>query len=434
MSTSAASISENIERDIAEGRLRAGEKLVPVRELAQQLGVSPTTVAAAYRSLREIGVVIGRARQGSIVAPQVEPPISQVVNVPDNAIDALRGSPDPRLLPQLDSAFEFALAAPQAGYGDSLVEPNLSNAAKRLFEADGLDATHLTVTSGSMDAIERIILASGLRRGARIGVEDPGHVPVHQLARAAGLELVPLAVDDKGVVPEALDDALAFGLDALVITPRCHNPTGAALTSERAEVLSTCLAPFADVLLIQDDHAGLISGVDFHGIRPPGERHATVRSLGKAFGPDLRLAVTISDQRTHDRVSLAISNGPGWVSHFLQRAAAHLLTEDASMQTIRIAAESYSHRRESLIVALRTVGIAATGASGLNVWVPVPDEQIAVESARAAGFAIRAADSYRINSGPAVRLTISYLEDPDIAHLARALAESQVSTVRSPSM
>lgn len=432
--TSAATISETIERDIAEGRLEVGAKLVPVRDLARQLGVSPTTVAAAYRRLRELGVIVGRARQGSIVAPRVQPPISQVVTVPSNAVDALRGSPDPQHLPPLEAAFTFALQEPQASYGDGLVEENLSRAAKELFEADGLDASDLTVTSGSMDAIERIISAAGLRRGARIGVEDPGHVPVHQLARAAGLDLVPITIDHEGLAPRALDDALQIGLDALVVTPRCQNPTGAALTKARAEALSQSISGFPELLLIHDDHAGLISGVDYHGLRPPGPRHATVRSLGKSFGPDLRIALMISDPRTHERVSLGISNGPGWVSHILQRAASYLLTDAASLDSVQTAAESYSYRRELLIEALHERGIPATGASGVNVWVPVLDEQIAVESARAAGFAIRAADSYRLASAPAVRLTVSNLDETDIVRLADAMADPATSSPHSPSM
>lgn len=430
----AATISDALERDIADGRLEPGAKLVPVRELAQQLGVSPTTVAAAYRRLRELGVIVGRGRQGSVVAPRVQPPMSQVVTVPPDAVDALRGSPDPRLLPPLDAAFAFALRHPQASYGDGLVEEHLARAAKAHFEADGLDASQLTVTSGSMDAIERVIAASGLRRGDRIGVEDPGHVPVHQLARAAGLELVPLALDGEGVLPGALRDALDDGLDALVITPRCQNPTGAALTKSRAEELTKTIAGHRQLLVIHDDHAGSISGVDYHGLTPPGPRHATVRSLGKSFGPDLRIAVMISDPRTHDRVSLGVCNGPGWVSHVLQRAAAHLLTDEASVELVHTAARSYAQRRDALIDALRERGVEGRGASGLNVWVPVPDEQSAVESARAGGFAIRATDSYRIESGSAVRVTVSNLDDGDIVRLAEAMTHRSASSPRSPSV
>lgn len=432
--TSAASISDSLEQQMADGRLAPGDRLVPVRELADHLGVSPATVQAAYRRLRELGVVVGRGRQGTIVAPRVQPASSQLVTVPPGAIDALRGSPDPTLLPDLTQAFKAALSQPQASYGDRLISTALNTAARDHFAEDDIDAEFVTVTSGSMDAIERVIAAAGLRRGARIGVEDPGHVPVHQLVRSAGMELVPLPLDVEGITPAALAEALDHGLDALIVTPRCQNPTGAAFTAARAKELSEVISSSPELLVIHDDHAGQISAVPFHGLTVPGPRHATIRSLGKAYGPDLRLAIMASDRQTHERVSLSISNGPGWVSHLLQRAAAFLLTDETAQATVRAAAREYTRRRELLITALAEQGIAATGRSGFNVWLPVVDEQATVEAARAAGYAIRAADTYRIESEPAVRLTVSNLDDDKIHGLASALGSNDSQADHGPMM
>ena len=248
------------------------------------------------------------------------------------------------------------------------------------------------------------------------------------------LELVPLAIDEHGVLPEALRDAMDQKLAALIVTPRAHNPTGAAFTSDRAAALSSVLASDPEMLLVQDDHAGAISGAQWFPLTPPGPRYAVIRSLGKSLGPDLRISVTVGDRTTIDRIALAISNGPGWVSHVLQRAAGYLLADPATTALVDNAATSYANRRSQLIAALAEHGIAASGASGINVWIPTIDEQATVEAARVAGFAIRAADAYRIDSGPAVRVTISNLTDDQIDELATAIAAG-VSTHRfAPSM
>ncbi|MGI9605383.1 MAG: aminotransferase class I/II-fold pyridoxal phosphate-dependent enzyme, partial [Acidimicrobiales bacterium] len=350
-------------------------------------------------------------------------------------IDGLRGSPDLLLRSDFGPALSAAAAQPQVDYGDGLIDSGLAKAARVLFETDGVPAPNITVTSGAMDGVERVLRAQGLRTGARIGVEDPGHVPVHQLVRTAGMIPIPVAVDDEGVMVASLGEALDAGMDALVITPRCQNPTGASMSAERAASISELLVDHPNVVLIQDDHAGLVSGTDFHGVVPPGPRHATIRSLGKALGPDLRLALVAADTQTHERVSTEISNGPGWISHLLQRAAAHLLSDPATMKVVAVAAASYERRRNRLIDGLAVVDIAASGRSGLNVWIPTGDEQVELEAARAAGFAIRAADVYRIRSEPAVRVTISNLDDDHIDALAASLVASRVRGVGySPSM
>lgn len=426
--TTAREIRTDIESRIATGDLRAGDRLPAVRTYADDLGVSPATVSAAYRDLRLRGMVTGRGRQGTLVAPSHRLATTLPTTVAAGLIDAVNGSPDPALLPGLDAAIAFAMSRPAVAYGGPVVASSLRTAAIRLFAADGIDAEHLTVTAGAMDAIERVLRALDLRIGDRIGVEDPGHAPVHQIARQLGLELVPVPVDVSGVTVRGLSNALAGGLAALVVTPRAHNPTGAAFTAKRARDLSALLAKHPETAVIQDDHAGLVAGVDYHPLVTPGPRWAVMRSLGKSFGPDLRVALVVGDERTMHRVTSGFSNGPGWVSFLLQRMAAFLLEDPATKKSLSKAASSYTARRTQLIDALADHGITATGASGINVWIPTNDDQVLVEAARDVGIAIRTATPYLLRSPRAARVTISLLSSADIDRLARALG----SAVRSP--
>lgn len=430
----AIELAEEIEDAAIAGRLAPGQRLASVRAKAEELGISPTTVSAAYRMLRVRGVVVGKARQGTRIAPRVVRPNARPAAVPPGTIDAMTGNPDSGYLPSLVKALAAVDHDVAMGYGDSLVEPELASIARELFALDGVEATNLTVTSGAMDAIERVIAALGLRTGDRVGVEDPGHMPVHQLARNAGLELVPIAVDRHGITEESLAKALRHGISALIVTPRAQNPTGAALTIKRAEALTKVLAPHPEVALIYDDHAGPVAGTEFVAISPPGERWATIRSVAKSLGPDLRVALLVGDEQTINRVEIAINNGPGWVSHILQRTVAHLLSALDVTKLVAEAAASYSERREYLVSALAHQGILASGDSGFNVWIPVDNEQAAVEAARVAGFAVRAGDSYRLSSAPAIRVTIAGLEASQIDRLAEVLGEQRRPLRSSPQM
>lgn len=429
--TSARRISLDIEDAIISGRLQPGSRLTPVREMAVKLGVSPTTVSAAYRRLRERGLVTGRGRQGTRVAPLPQRGSALEHPLPVGLVDAAGGSPDPDLLPPLAPALTAAGHRHRPLYGTGQIIDELAAVAREQFSSDGVDSGEITVTSGAMDAVERVLRAQFLRTGDRVGVEDPGHVPVHQLVRSAGLEAVPIPVDDKGITTGGLRSALSRDLRALIVTPRAQNPTGAAFTPERATALSRILAGHPTVAVIQDDHAGPISGTPWVGLDPPGPRWATIRSVGKSYGPDLRLALLAGDTLTVNRCTADMANGPGWVSHILQQATAHLLTDPGCAETVRVATETYRRRREGMIAALARRGVASTGPSGLNVWVPTPDEQAAVEAVRAVGYAVTAASPWRIVSPPAVRITISTLTPDDMERIADALAPSRTGHHRS---
>lgn len=420
----AADIAADVERAVGSGDLSPGQVLPPLRELAADLGVNPNTVAAAYRTLRERGVIETAGRRGSRVRQR---PVSTAreairVEVPPGVRDVSTGNPDPALLPALAPAMT---AAAREGdrrpvlYGEEAVEPRLEELARAAFAADGVPPGPIAVASGSLDAIERI-LAAHLRPGDAVAVEDPGWGSLLDLVPALGLRLVPVRVDDEGPDPEAVERALSAGARALVVTDRAQNPTGAVLGEGRARELREILGRFPHTLLIEDDHGHGIVGPPPHPLAGVTERWAFVRSTAKAYGPDLRIAVFTGDEVTLDRVRGRQRLGPGWVSRLSQRAVVRLWA-DGAVDTAAVAA-AYDGRREALIGALAGYGIAARGRSGLNVWVPVPDETGAVARLLHAGWAVAPGARFRLSAPAGVRVTVSGLERADTGELARAIA------------
>jgi DNA-binding transcriptional MocR family regulator len=268
------------------------------------------------------------------------------------------------------------------------------------------------------------VLEAHLRAGDRVAVEDPGYPAVFDLVAALGLIAEPMPIDDAGPLPDAVAQALRGGVDAIVVTPRGQNPTGAAIDAPRARELRRVLARHPGTLVIEDDHAGPVSGVPVVSLCHDRERFAVVRSVSKSLGPDLRLALLSGDATTIARVEGRQSVGTGWVSHLLQDLVLALWSDPATEQRLRRAAETYATRRETLLRALASHGVTAHGRSGLNVWVPVPEEAAAVAALAEVGFAVRAGERYRLRSGPAIRVTVSGLAPRDAERLAAALAGS----------
>jgi DNA-binding transcriptional MocR family regulator len=401
----AAEISASVETGVRDGRLAPGAPLPTVRALATELGVSPATVASAYRTLRERGLIETAGRGGTRV--RARPPVSLRsswrLRPPPGALDLASGAPDAALLPSLRGrGFD---AAP-VNYGQGGPLPELLSVARERLAADGVPAEHLTVTGGALDAIERMLTAH-VRPGDRVAVEDPGWSNLLDLIAALGLTPVPVPVDADGPAPEGLRRALASGAVAVVITSRAQNPTGAVVTSGRSAALRKVLQRYPQTLVIEDDHAAELALQAAYPLAGATPSWAYVRSVSKPFGPDLRLAVVAGDETSIARVAGRMRLGAGWVSTILQHLVLALWLDPAVAAQVAEARQVYAARRTALRDALGDP--APSGDSGINLWIPVADETRVVTALREEGLAVAPGSLFRLVSGPAIRVTTAAL-------------------------
>src|SRR5918999_4453686 len=99
MGESAVNIAGSVEAAVHAGRLEPGNQLPTVRELATELRVSPTTVAAAYKLLQSRGLVSGLGRRGTRnTSRPPTPSVTSRPRVPLGAVDLATGNPDTELL------------------------------------------------------------------------------------------------------------------------------------------------------------------------------------------------------------------------------------------------------------------------------------------------------------------------------------------------
>lgn len=419
---SAGALADDVERAIRDGTVVPGQRLPAIRQVAATRQVSPTTVAAAYRLLRERGLIDTHPR-GSRVAhrPPLRVPVASPP--PEGTVDLADGNPDPDLLPPLDAHLARILGdQPPVLYGAPAELDHLVALAREQLDADGIPVAHVAVVGGALDGIERTLLAR-LHRGDRIAVEDPTFDAILDLLRALQLEPVAVAVDDDGPRPEAFAAALRAGVAACLVTPRAHNPTGAAISADRADQLRDLLAGFPEVLVVEDDHAAGVAGAHHHPLCGNSRgAWAVIRSAGKALAPDLRIAVMAGDAVTISRLAGRRAVGTGWVSTILQRLLVALWTDPATPARLRTAAETYRRRRQALLDELHRHGLDAEARSGWNVWIPVDDETAVVEHLRDAGWAVRAGYRFRLQARPAIRITTARLAPDQAAQLATDLA------------
>ncbi|WP_236242586.1 aminotransferase class I/II-fold pyridoxal phosphate-dependent enzyme [Streptomyces sp. CC228A] len=424
----AKSIAASVEEGLAQGALAPGAALPPVRRLAEELGVSPGTVATAYKELRQRGVVVTRGRGGTVVA--AAPPVASVgpaptrrpPRVPDGLRDLAAGHPDPAFLPDLLPPAPLSPGARSHRSAPRL--PHLEDTVRDWLAADDVPGRHVTFAHGALDLVARL-LTTELRPGDAVAMEDPGYHHLLDLVQALGLRTLAVAVDDEGIRPAALDDALRAGARAVVCSPRAQNPYGGHFTRRRRDDLAAVLRTRPGVLVVENDSAAEIAGAPLHSLAAadaPPARWAHVRTVSKYLGTDLRWAAAACDPMTlarHDGLLLLTS---GWVSHLLQETVHALLTAPATRDRVRQARDAYAQRRTALREELAARGIPAHGRSGMNVWVPVRDESAVVNGLRTRGWWVAAGARFRIAAPPGVRITTAALRADEAARLAEDFA------------
>ncbi|MHC4342404.1 MAG: aminotransferase class I/II-fold pyridoxal phosphate-dependent enzyme, partial [Planctomycetota bacterium] len=151
-------------------------------------------------------------------------------------------------------------------------------------------------------------------------------------------------------------------------------------------------------------------------------RWAILHSVCKSLGPDLRLAFLTGDGATIARVEGRQRLGASWVSHLLQSTVYRLLSKAKTKTHLRRVARAYASRRQALLDALAAEELVGRGRSGLNVWIPVPEESRTVQLLFEAGWAVAPGAPYRLKSPPAIRVTTATLARPDAKRFARDLA------------
>lgn len=419
----AKGLAAAVSRAVRDGVLAPGDRLPPIRELAHQLALSPTTVSAAWGLLTRAGTLRTAGRRGTLVADTSAPRAGRYRQALEHPaafpLDLSTGVPDEELLPGLSAALEaLTTAGTPHSYLDDPVLPELRDA---LLASWPYDPPALTVVDGAMDGLE-LVLRSRVQYGDRVVVEHPGFPPLLDLLEAVGAEVVGVPLDTAGLVPAALAAAVVEPVAAVVLQPRAQNPTGVSMTPARAQALADLLRG-RDVLVVEDDSASALGGpapATLAAHLPDQVVH--LRSYSKSHGPDLRLAALSGPAAVLDEIRHVRQLGQGWSSRLLQRILLHLLTEPGSRAEVDAAREAYAARRTAFVGALAAEGVEVGGSEGLNVWVPVHDEAAALVRLAGQGIGVAAGSPFQVLPDAAhVRVTCGLVRE-DLPAVAAAVA------------
>lgn len=368
-----AQVYEALRRRIVGGQLSAGSRLPPSRKLAEELGVSRTTIVSAYDQLIAEGFARGQSGSGVFVsdtgAVEFVPASTKTTRSHiGGAVPSSRplkpfqpGQPDMRLFPhrhwarcvaRVARTTPDALLAHDDPFGDY---PLRSEICRYLSEWRGLNATpaQVIVTAGSGDALEKCIHAL-TDQGDCIGLEDPGYPPLRLFVESIRLKTESLAMDAHGAIPPQQENG--GGTPALVIlTPSSQFPLGGAMPQRRRNEFLNWAARSGG-WIVEDDYdsefryAGRpipsLASLDRHG------RTLYIGSFTKVFSNGLRLGFLVVPPALIDRFSNTLREYGTKASVMPQRPLAEFLNDGGFYRHIRRVRRIYAERRAVLIALL----------------------------------------------------------------------------------
>ena len=178
-------------------------------------------------------------------------------------------------------------------------------------------------------------------------------------------------------------------------------------------------------MVVEDDHSGGAAAVAVESVggRVPAQT-VHIHSFSKSHGPDLRIAALGGPAPLIASIVRRRQLGPSWTSRLIQQILLAMLDDPATERLVAAAAQTYQRRRDRLRACLAENGITVNDGVGLNMWIPVDDEQRAVVALAAHSIGVAPGAPFRVgeSSGDHVRLSVGTLTDADISRVADTFA------------
>jgi DNA-binding transcriptional MocR family regulator len=398
-------IADALAEDIGRGALPAGARLPTHRELAWQLRVTVGTVTRAYAEAERRGLVAGEVGRGTFVRATAGPPPLRFHAKPDRpdfidlSIHRPRGSGEVELLGQsLQRLARDPDLAALAEYHPHAGRPEDRAAGARWIECTSrLAATPeaVLVTASGQHAIAAI-LAAIAEPGDTIAVESLTYPGMRAAANLLHLKTAPIALDEQGLLPDALAAACRGGRVRLAyVMPTLHNPTTATMPVERRRALVE-VAQRYDVILIEDDVYGFLLEKPLTPLAALAPEHAFyLTSTSKSLIPGLRIGYVHCPARLAERVTNALRATTYTAPPLMARIASQWI-EDGTADRLAAEKRREGARRQALARRLFAGHDYRSEPGATHLWLTLPapwraEDFVAVAERRGVGITPAAA-------------------------------------------
>ncbi len=423
-------IADAIEAAVMGGDLGPDDALPTQRDLAADMGVTVGTVTRGYAEAARRGLVRGETGRGTFVMPPQGGGQGGFASLgmpgggPGAVVDMGLTASLTSMAPELGATLAELAAEPDLRGLLARPEPRglarHRRAGARWAALHGMDADpgQVIVCAGAQHAL-LVCLAALFAPGDRVAVESLTYPQVRPVAKRLRLELVPLAMDEHGILPEALAAACAREpVRGLYVTPSCQNPTMAAMTGlRRQEIADLCRR--RGVRIVEDDVYRLMADTALPPLsRLVPELGCFIASTSKVLADGLRVAFLCAPPGDAGRLAAAVE-ATVWVAAPLMAEIVARWIGDGTAERVvaanRIEAAARARLAEE---ALSGYSVRTRPAAGF-AWLTLPAPWRSVEFAEAAagrGVAVAHMEHFAVGGArpeQAVRLSLCGPPDRD---------------------
>ena len=418
-------IAEALSDDIRSGTLKVGDRLPTQRDLAWKLGVTIGTVTRAYQEAERRGIIGGEVGRGTFVRDQqanLNPFRIDGMSADWYTLNPPAAANGPLDDPSQPIQMQFNYPVCDSGeadlrrtLADLVTDPSL---ARLLYyqspTGDGIPATAAIKWLGKrgLEASgDRLVLCSGAHNGilaslaavcpsgGRVATERMVYPGLRAIARLMGIELVPVDLDEEGLVPDALREVLAKGgIDAIYCVATLQNPTNVTMSQKRREEIADIVQTF-DVPLLEDDLFGLLPENAPKPICTMLPDHGYyITSLSKTLAPGLRVGYVHGPTRARSAIAAGV-RGSTWMAAPITVEIASRWILDGTADRIAADGRRLSARRRAIAAEVFSGLNIDLPDGGLHAWLHLPEPWYAsqfVNAAKEEGVVLSAAHGFSI--------------------------------------
>ena len=370
-------LADVIATEIAEGRLAPGDQLPPQRDFAYERKIAPSTASRVYAELLRRGLVVGEVGRGTFVSGDVSSSAFGACEPSGIRIDLEFNYP---ILPgQAALVAKSLVGLDQSATLESALRPatsagtsSIRNVASRhLSRKPWMPAPDQLVFTGNGRQSIAAALAAIVPAGGRCGVEALTYPFIKAVAARLGISLVPLAMDECGVMPDAVQRAHREShLSAIYIQPAIHNPLGVTMNSARRTDLLNIIERLG-LPIIEDNVYGFFDDEPPLAARAP-DFCIVIDSLSKKIAPGLSLGFIVSPPRLRESILAAVRSG-GWTASGFAFAAAERMMSDGTAAEIARLKRIDAEKRQGLAAAHLAGFQIQTNGKCYHLWLTLPE-------------------------------------------------------------